>query len=174
MSATGPRSSQHRRMGRHAAIRFVSGSIRGTQLRRVGCVMCRRCIRQEIPSRDFAQRGRLMASFAAENAGAMLAVHASAREVENVLGEDSLDIVIANRNSPSQCILSGATAEIARAETAFQRRRLRTTRLPVDAAFHSPQVARAIGPFGEAPGKSAVWSFKSARVCQLDWPAIPA
>lgn len=95
-------------------------------------------------------RGRLMASLATENAGAMLAVHASGKEVDEILHDDKLDVIVANRNSPTQAILSGATAEIARAENSFQRRRLRTTRLPVAAAFHSRLVSRAQGPFREA------------------------
>ena len=96
------------------------------------------------------ERGRLMASFQGAEAGSMLAVHAPLADIEGVLREEKLDLVIANRNSPSQCVLSGTTAEIARAEGALQKRRLRSTRLPVAAAFHGPLVARASGPFREA------------------------
>ena len=59
------------------------------------------------------ERGRLMASFRSEDAGAMLAVHAPLADVEAALGEEKLDLVIANRNSPTQCVLSGSTAEVA-------------------------------------------------------------
>src|SRR5262245_7014230 len=93
------------------------------------------------------ERGRLMASFRGEDAGSMLAVHALLADIESVLRAERLDLVIANRNSPGQCVLSGATAEIARAEVALQRRKVRSTRLPVAAAFHSPLVDRASDPF---------------------------
>src|SRR5262245_9965983 len=96
------------------------------------------------------ERGRLMASFRGEDAGTMLAVHAPRGDVESILRDEKLNLVIANRNSPSQCVLSGATPEVLRAEAALQRRQLRSTRLPVAAAFHSSLVARASGPFREA------------------------
>src|SRR5262249_49578851 len=89
------------------------------------------------------ERGRLMASFQGEDAGSMLAVQAPIADVEGVVREETLDLVIANRNSPTQCVLSGATAEIDRAEVALQRKRLRHMRLPVAAAFHSRLVGRA-------------------------------
>ncbi|HEX3147858.1 MAG TPA: SDR family NAD(P)-dependent oxidoreductase [Gemmataceae bacterium] len=93
------------------------------------------------------ERGRLMAAMSGEDAGAMLAVHADLAQVETVLRREQLNLSIANRNSPSQCVLSGPTAEIARCEESLQRRRLRSTRLPVAAAFHSPLVERASVPF---------------------------
>jgi acyl transferase domain-containing protein/NADP-dependent 3-hydroxy acid dehydrogenase YdfG len=93
------------------------------------------------------ERGHLMASFRGEDAGVMLAVHTPLTDVEAVLNENGLDVVIANRNSPAQCVLSGSTLEVARAEGALQKRRIRSTRLPVAAAFHSPLVARACEPF---------------------------
>ena len=93
------------------------------------------------------ERGQLMASFAAEDAGGMLAVKAPLSEIESALAAEKLDLVIANRNSPTQCVLSGAIAEIARAEQALKSRGLSAIRLPVAAAFHSPLVARASKPF---------------------------
>ena len=93
------------------------------------------------------ERGGLMASFQGNDAGTMLAVLAPLGEIEKVLNEERLSLVIANRNSPTQNVLSGTTAEIERAELIFQKRRLRCTRLPVAAGFHSPLVARAKQPF---------------------------
>src|SRR5437763_7675377 len=79
--------------------------------------------------------------------GAMLAVHSSREVVENLLSEETLDLVIANHNSPTQFVLSGRTAEIVRAESALQKRQIRGTRLPVAAAFHSSLVTAATVPF---------------------------
>src|SRR5205823_698469 len=80
----------------------------------------------------------------------MLAVRAPLAQVEAILGEERLDLAIANRNAPSQNVLSGSSAEIEKAVAAFSRRSLAARRLPVSAAFHSPLVAAARAPFLEA------------------------
>ena len=80
----------------------------------------------------------------------MLAVPAPLDEVEQLLAEEKLDLVIANRNAPTQAVLSGSTGEIERAATVFAGRNLSCKRLPVAAAFHSPLVADAAAPFLEA------------------------
>lgn len=95
-------------------------------------------------------RGHLMASYHGDDAGTMLAVHAPVATIENVLHEDALDLVVANRNAPLQAVLSGRRMEIDRAAAALDKRQIRHTRLPVAAAFHSPLVASAKGPFREA------------------------
>jgi NAD(P)-dependent dehydrogenase (short-subunit alcohol dehydrogenase family)/acyl carrier protein len=67
-----------------------------------------------------------------------------------LLAQDSLDLVIANKNGPTQSVLSGRTVEIDRAAQSLQSRRVAHVRLPVAAAFHSPLVAGAAGPFRAA------------------------
>src|SRR5207237_1347313 len=98
-------------------------------------------------------RGRLMAErgdATAADPGAMLAVQAPLEAVEQVIHEDGLELVIANRNAPAQAVLSGRTAEIERAAQTLSARQVRHVRLPVAAAFHSPLVADAAGPFRAA------------------------
>jgi acyl transferase domain-containing protein len=95
-------------------------------------------------------RGQLMAEVREGDAGAMLAVHADANQIESAIRDEQLDLIIANRNSPLQSVLSGATTEIERAAKVLSGRQLRTTRLPVAAAFHSPLVAGAETPFRAA------------------------
>jgi len=97
-------------------------------------------------------RGRLMAAPQPEetDAGAMLAVQAPLDAVESLLSQNQFDLVIANKNGPSQAVLSGRTAEIERAASVLQSRRVTHVRLPVAAAFHSPLVANASGPFRAA------------------------
>jgi polyketide-type polyunsaturated fatty acid synthase PfaA len=95
-------------------------------------------------------RGRLMARESIGDAGAMLAVMAPIDWIEAAVAEDRIGVVVANRNSPSQAVLSGSRAEIERAEQTLTRRKLRHVRLPVAAAFHSPLVADAAGPFRSA------------------------
>ncbi len=96
------------------------------------------------------ERGRLMGSFHDGDAGAMLAVHAPLSTVESLLKEEKLDLVIANRNTPNQSVLSGRTSEIDRAASSLNQRMIQCTRLPVAAAFHSALVASARAPFCEA------------------------
>ncbi len=94
-------------------------------------------------------RGRLMASGKGD-LGSMLAVQASLSDLEKAVAEEKLDLVIANRNAPAQNVLSGATAEIEKAEKVLTARGLKCVRLPVAAAFHSPLVTQALAPFAKA------------------------
>ncbi|MBI2787769.1 MAG: SDR family NAD(P)-dependent oxidoreductase [Elusimicrobia bacterium] len=94
-------------------------------------------------------RGRLMKGDGSDK-GSMLAVVASFADVEKAVKEEKLDLVIANRNAPTQNVLSGATAEIEKADKVLTARGLKCVRLPVAAAFHSPLVAPALKPFGAA------------------------
>jgi PfaD family protein len=105
-------------------------------------------------------RGRLMAGDGSDR-GTMLAVLAPLADVERLLADEKLDLVLANRNGPAQGVLSGARAEIDRAETACKARGLRATRLNVGAAFHSPLVAGAATAFAEALAKL---SFERATI----------
>ena len=91
-------------------------------------------------------RGRLMAAGSGDRGG-MVAVPAPLALVEQALAEEGLDLVVANRNAPSQAVLSGSSAEIQRAIGLFTARRLACKRLPVAAAFHSPLVSDAAEPF---------------------------
>ena len=94
-------------------------------------------------------RGRLMKGDGSDK-GSMLAVIASFDEVEKAVKEEKLDLVIANRNAPTQNVLSGATAEIEKAEKLLAARGHKVVRLPVAAAFHSALVAPALKPFAAA------------------------
>jgi acyl transferase domain-containing protein/acyl carrier protein/NAD(P)-dependent dehydrogenase (short-subunit alcohol dehydrogenase family) len=91
-------------------------------------------------------RGRLMAE-AQEVDGGMLAVSAPLSQVEAAIQEMSVDLVVANYNSPNQVVLSGRIPEIDRATQLFSQRNLRVKKLPVAAAFHSPLVASASRAF---------------------------
>lgn len=120
-------------------------------------------------------RGRLMGDQDGGR-GAMLAVRAGLAEVEKVIAAESLDLVVANRNAPTQVVLSGATAEIERAAGALRARQIDARRLPVSAAFHSPLVSEAEGPLAEAleeihPGEGTVPVY--ANSTGTPYPADP-
>ena len=95
-------------------------------------------------------RGRLMAEQRAGDPGGMLAVFAPLDDIEAVIASAQLQVVVANKNAPNQTVLSGSSADIAAADSAFTERQIRSVRLPVSAAFHSPLVADAAVPFREA------------------------
>ena len=91
-------------------------------------------------------RGQLMAA-AQEDEGGMLALGAPLTQIEAALKEMSVDLVVANHNSPTQVVLSGRIPEIDRANALFASRNIRGKKLSVAAAFHSPMVARASRAF---------------------------
>ena len=102
--------------------------------------------------------------------GAMTAVRASARQVEQGLGGRHAQVQVANWNSPRQLVLSGPTAAVAAAERELTAASLTFKRLPVSTAFHSPLVSPSVGPFREflrsvpmQPPRLAVYANSSAE-----------
>ena len=55
-------------------------------------------------------------------------------------------LLVANRNSPVQSVISGSVAAIERAEALAAERRIRAVRLQVAGAFHSPLMQPAVRP----------------------------
>ncbi len=84
-----------------------------------------------------ARRGQLMKDLQLPDAGAMLAVMADRAVVEKLL-RDAADPVIANHNHPTQVVLSGTTKGIEAAQKLITDAGLKSTRLDVSHAFHSP------------------------------------
>ncbi|MEE4262155.1 MAG: SDR family NAD(P)-dependent oxidoreductase [Desulfobacteraceae bacterium] len=105
------------------------------------------------------KRGRLMAEAGGNQdppGGAMLAVQAPLEDLEDLLQNSSPEVVLANRNSPRQGVLSGPTASILEIEKICRQNKFNTSRLPVSAAFHSDQVKTASRPFQLALKKVAI------------------
>jgi acyl transferase domain-containing protein/NAD(P)H-dependent flavin oxidoreductase YrpB (nitropropane dioxygenase family) len=86
-------------------------------------------------------RGEHILAAAGTDPGAMAAVAADASAVAPIVA--GTGVVIANHNSPTQCVLSGPTAAIDAALAALKSAGLAAKRLPVACAFHSPVVAQA-------------------------------
>jgi acyl transferase domain-containing protein/NAD(P)-dependent dehydrogenase (short-subunit alcohol dehydrogenase family) len=82
------------------------------------------------------QRGKLMREGDGDR-GTMLAVHASANAVSELIKEQKIDAVLANCNGPKQVVLSGPTAGIEAASKACRQRGWQVSKLDVAAAFHS-------------------------------------
>jgi len=123
-------------------------------------------------------RGRLMAE-AGKNkdhdSGAMLAVKAPLDLLYDLIADKNLDVILANRNSPNQGVLSGSTEAIFRAEEICRKEGFKTVKLPVSAAFHSIFIADAQRPFAESlmdvkitPSDIPVFSNTTGKPYPLD------
>jgi [acyl-carrier-protein] S-malonyltransferase len=91
------------------------------------------------------RRGELMEQAGTENPGTMAAVIGLGRDVlEEICRATEGTVVVANVNSPSQCVVSGDVAAVeavcVEAEMAGARK---AVRLPVGGAFHSPLMGPA-------------------------------
>ena len=95
-------------------------------------------------------RGDLMARTNGRQ-GAMLAVRAGADQAAELIKNHGLnDLVVANKNAPTQTVISGHAPDIEKAEKIFADQGLHCVRLKVSNAFHSPLMAPAHGPFSQA------------------------
>ncbi|MHB2021651.1 MAG: phosphopantetheine-binding protein, partial [Candidatus Xenobia bacterium] len=102
----------------------------------------------------------------------MLAVTGNVAEVERLLPSD---VTVANRNSPTQVVVSGPTAALEGAANRLREAGLTVHPLPVGGAFHSPLMAPASEQFravladvGFAAGRLPVYSNVTARPYQDD------
>ncbi|HEY3355369.1 MAG TPA: SDR family NAD(P)-dependent oxidoreductase, partial [Polyangia bacterium] len=99
-----------------------------------------------------ALRGRLMEEHG--GAGAMLAVYASAADIDAALGPAAIafgpDLGVAAINGPRQTVLAGARPALAAAQAALERARIGAQAVPVRHAFHSPLMAEAAARFARA------------------------
>jgi [acyl-carrier-protein] S-malonyltransferase len=94
-------------------------------------------------------RGDAMQRAGEERPGAMaalLGVDADAAEELCVAARDGDELVVANRNSPVQSVVSGSVAAIERLEAAAKDAKIRAVRLPVAGAFHSELMRPAVQP----------------------------
>jgi acyl transferase domain-containing protein/NAD(P)H-dependent flavin oxidoreductase YrpB (nitropropane dioxygenase family)/acyl carrier protein len=107
-----------------------------------------------------------------DDPGTMAAVTASAEQVDRVLADTGLagKVVLANRNAPSQVVISGPTPAIASAVAALRAVGLSARSLSVACAFHSPVVAGGAARFAEALAARPVrvpaipvWSNRTAE-----------
>ncbi len=114
-------------------------------------------------------RGHLMAE-GDGGRGAMLAVHAPLNELDNLLADAKLEVVLANRNTPNQGVLSGDAKAIEQAAELCARHGWKSTQLRVSGAFHSAFMADAGRRFRETleetsitAGERAVYANRSAE-----------
>lgn len=130
-----------------------------------------------------AERAAAILGAAGEEPGTMAAVTAGAEEVEQALKAAGAPdtVVVANRNSPRQTVVSGPTDAVAEAVRLLREAGLRAQRIPVACAFHSPLVAGAGDRFAEALAarpvhapEFPVWSNRTAAPYAADAGAVRA
>ncbi len=93
-------------------------------------------------------RGRVMQQAAEADPGGMLAVLGETRGLPALA--NSLGLTVANDNAPDQIVLSGPAEEIGEARSKFREAGVKTVRLPVAGAFHSPAMTSALPEFRAA------------------------
>lgn len=108
--------------------------------------------------RLIATRGALMQSL--PSGGAMAAVFAPEALVAEALAPFAHEASIAAINGPAQTVISGTTAAVASVCDAFAARGVKSHRLPVSHAFHSPLIEPILDELQAAAAKAA---FKPPR-----------
>jgi len=96
--------------------------------------------------RVVSARGQEMTRVTLVDTGCMAAVSAPIEKVEAILKQIPGYVVIANLNSPLQCVIGGETPAVEAAIQAFLAAGFQATKIPVSHAFHTKIVAPASQP----------------------------
>lgn len=96
-----------------------------------------------------ARRGQLMQEASDAHPGCgMLAAKAPIDDVAPLAEE--VGVAVGNQNAPNQVVLSGSAEQLDRARERLKEAGIRSTRLRVAGAFHSPLMGSAVEPFRAA------------------------
>jgi [acyl-carrier-protein] S-malonyltransferase len=93
-------------------------------------------------------RGRLMQEAGGRTPGGMMAVLGDGGEARAAMTASGVSI--ANDNGPTQLVVAGPEPALEAAAAEAKARGLRTMRLAVRGAFHSPAIRSAVAPYREA------------------------
>ena len=118
-------------------------------------------------------RGQEMNKVAADDNGCMAAVSAPLAEVERILKTIEGYIVIANINSPVQCVIGGLTRSVEAAIAAFLAEGLQATKIPVSHAFHTRIVGPASQPLRKVIDRMNVQAPKIPIVANVTGKPYP-
>ncbi|MEA2070463.1 MAG: beta-ketoacyl synthase N-terminal-like domain-containing protein [Asgard group archaeon] len=89
-------------------------------------------------------RGQAMAKFDSRDKGIMASIGAGYDVVQKILEEIDGYVIAANKNTPSQTVISGETKAVNEAMEKFSEKDITVIPIPVSAAFHSKIVEPAI------------------------------
>ena len=127
--------------------RYDAALMAGHSLGEISALVAAGALEAEDGLRLVAARGRLMQEAAEETGdGGMLAVRARERAPVIEVAADT-GLALANDNAPDQLVLSGAISALDEAERLLSERKVKSKRLPVAGAFHSPLMEPAVEPF---------------------------
>ncbi|MCP4180003.1 MAG: SDR family NAD(P)-dependent oxidoreductase [bacterium] len=96
-----------------------------------------------------ALRGRAMGNLKVDDPGSMLAVVASAGEVEKLISQCEGYAIVSNFNSNTQSVVSGEASTIDQLKSICDDKKLRSVKLNVSHAFHSEITAPAAKQFAK-------------------------
>lgn len=106
-----------------------------------------------------AERARSMSELPA--GGAMAAVFAGHEQVVEAIRPYARELAVAAVNGPEHTVISGAAGPLDEVVAAFTADRIRTRRLPVSHAFHSPLLDPMLDTFRKA---AARFGYEPARI----------
>ncbi|OQY01079.1 MAG: hypothetical protein B6I26_05635 [Desulfobacteraceae bacterium 4572_130] len=106
------------------------------------------CARGEYMAQAFSDSNNNLNS-EDNDSGSMVAIKASLKDIKNLIKNKNLDLIIANKNSFNQGVVSGKTSEIKKIIKICKQKKISAIKLPVAAAFHSSLVEKAASPFKE-------------------------
>ena len=119
-----------------------------------------------------AARGRWMAEAALQSPGGMIAVLAEESVLKDLL-RDIDGLVLANRNASRQQVLSGPLDAVEQAKAFCDARGIRSVRLPVSAAFHSPAMRPAVDRFLESLRQETIHPSDRVVLSNADGKPFP-
>jgi malonyl CoA-acyl carrier protein transacylase len=131
-------------------------AVAGHSLGEYGAVAAAGVMNLEDTVRVVSSRAREMANVNFDDNGTMAALLADEKSVERVLALVEGMVVAANRNSPTQTVVAGATDAMKDLLAVCEKEGLRAVPLPVSHAFHSPIVEPATKPLRKMMDKLTV------------------
>lgn len=154
---------------------FTPGIVMGHSLGEYSALVAAGALEFAEALRIVAERGAAMREAAVATPGGMIAVLGLPDEEVAALVDEVADVWLANANCPGQVVVSGTVAGIDALEALAAERSVRTARLQVDGAFHSPLMApaaRRLRPALDAwePTEPDV-PFLSTTTCAVEPPA---
>ncbi|GAP06224.1 polyketide synthase [Anaerolinea thermolimosa] len=118
-------------------------------------------------------RGREMTKVTWEDNGCMAAVSAPIEKVEALLQTVDGYVVIANINSPTQCVIGGTTAAVDAALDAFMKAGFQGTKIPVSHAFHTRIVEPASEPLRQVISRMNIQSPRTTVIANVTGEVYP-
>lgn len=143
-----------------------AGAILGHSLGEIAALVAGGALSAEAGLRIVVRRGELMARAAGDVPGGGMLAALGAPDDEVTELADQLGLIIATDNAPGQLVLAGRRDLLAVAETTLVDNGYRAVLLPIEGAFHSPEMNPIKASFvaavrDEAPGPTVVPVYSS-------------